>query len=83
MKELRSDGVSSSQVHEIRTLLTTLGVNAAVRRFEELKLDRSTLSPLVHELRGQRMVLLLDALDLGDAMGPADLSDADTEGNAS
>lgn len=83
VKELRSDGVSSSQVHEIRTLLTTLGVNAAVRRFEELKLDRSTLSPLVHELRGQRMVLLLDALDLGDAMGPADLSDADTEGNAS
>ncbi len=73
VKAMQGKAVASGQVHEIRSLLTTLGVPAAQRRLDELEVSHSEVhgivAPLVHRLGDRSLVTLLDALDVADATG--------------
>jgi hypothetical protein len=75
IKELASNALPSSQVHELRSLLSTLGIAAAQRRLDELRTSHPALFEAVHPLVHDNGVMLLDALDIADAAGRSDGED--------
>jgi hypothetical protein len=70
---VQGKAVASGQVHEIRSLLITLGVPAAQRRLNELKVSHpkvhDLVAPLVQDFGDRSLVTLLDVLDVADATG--------------
>ena len=70
---VQGKAVASGQVHEIRSLLTTLGVPAAQRRLDELMVSHrkvhDLVAPLVQDFGERSLVTLLDVLDVADATG--------------